>query len=121
MKIEALPELVNNDAALLHRGRYLTTTFMLEIGDKQHIVKIHEGRITDVTVAGVMPTWIFALRASADTWKKFWAAVPEPGYNDILALVRFGRMRLEGNLQPLMANLLYVKEVLASIRKLEVK
>ena len=121
MKIEALPELVNNNAVLLHRGRYLTTTFMLEIGDKQYIVKIHEGRITDVSVAEVMPTWIFALRASTETWEKFWAAVPEPGYNDILALVRLGRMRLEGNLQPLMANLLYVKEVLASIRKLEVK
>ena len=121
MKIEALPELVNNKAALLHRGRYLSTTFMLEIGDKQVIVKIHEGRITDVSVAEVMPTWIFALRASAEIWEKFWAAVPEPGYNDILALVRRGRMRLEGNLQPLMANLLYVKEVLASIRKLEVK
>ncbi len=121
MKIEALPELVNRNAALQHRGRYLTTIFMLEIGDTQYIVKIHEGHITDVSVAGVMPTWIFALRASAETWEKFWAVVPEPGYNDILALVRRGRMRLEGNLQPLMANLLYIKEVLASIRKLEVK
>jgi len=121
MKIEALPNLVNNDASLLHRGRYLTTSFMLEIGDEQFIVSIHEGRITHVSAAGVMPSWTFALRASEETWKKFWETIPEPGYNDILALVRWGRMRLEGNLQPLMANLLYVKGVLASLRKLEVQ
>ena len=121
MKIESLPDLVNDDAALLHRGRYLTTTFMLEIGDEQFIVDVYKGRIIDVTTAGVMPAWTFALRASEETWKKFWETVPKPGYNDILALVRFGRMRLEGNLQPLMANLLYIKGVLASIRKLEVQ
>ena len=121
MKIETLPERVNNDAVLLHRGRYLTTTFMLEIGNEPFIVHVHEGRITHVASAGVMPSWTFALRASQETWEKFWEAVPEPGYNDILALVRSGRMRLEGNLQPLMANLLYIKGVLASIRKTEVQ
>ena len=61
-----------------------------------------------------------ALRASVEVWEKFLAEVPEPGYNDIMALVRFGRMRLEGNLQPLMANLLYIKLVLATLRKPEV-
>lgn len=121
MKLDDLPERVNNNTALVHRGRYLTTVFLLEIGDKPYIITIREGRIVDVAAAPVMPSWTFALRASAEAWEKFWAAVPEPGYNDIMALVRSGRMRLEGNLQPLMANLLYIKDVLASIRKPEVK
>jgi hypothetical protein len=68
-----------------------------------------------------MPSWVFALRAPADVWEKFLATVPEPGYNDILALVRFGRMRLEGNLHPLMANLLYIKAVLATLRTPEAR
>ena len=110
MKIKALPELVNNNPVLLHRGRYLTTTFMLEIGDEQYIVKIDDGRVTNVSPATVMPSWTFALRASEETWEKFWQVIPEPGYNDIMALVRFGRMRLEGNLHPLMANLLYINQ-----------
>ena len=121
MKIEALPELVNNNAALVRRGRHLTTTFMLEIGDKQYLVSVLNGRILDVTAAKVMPCWVFALRAPAEAWRKFWAPVPEPGYNDIFALIRRGLMRIEGNLQPLMANLLYIKAVLASIRAPEVK
>ena len=121
MNIESLPDRVNGNTALVRRGCYLTTTFMLEVGNTQYLVKVQEGRISDISKAQVMPSWVFALRASAEVWEKFWAAVPEPGYNDILALLRWGRMRFEGNLQPLMSNLLYIKEVLASVRKPEVE
>jgi hypothetical protein len=121
MKLDVLPDLVNNNAALVRRGRYLTTTFMLEIGPEQFMIRVRNGRIIDVAPSGVMPSWSFCLRAPEEVWKKFWAGIPEPGYNDIFALIRRGLMRLEGDLQPLMANLLYIKEVLASIRMPEVK
>ena len=121
MKIEALPELVNNNTALVRRGRWLTTTFMLEIGDEQYMVSVDKGRIIDVAAAAIMPSWVFALRAPTETWQKFWEKEPEPGYNDIFALIRKGLLKLEGNLQPFMANLLYIKGVLASIRMSEVK
>jgi hypothetical protein len=42
--------------------------------------------------------------------------MPEPGYHDVIAMTRLGVARLEGDLQPLMANLRYVKEVLESPR-----
>lgn len=121
MDISALPDLVNGDPVLVRRGRWLTTTFLLEIGEDKHLVSVHEGRITGIVTPGLTPSWTFAFRAPAEAWEKFWQPVPEPGYNDIFALIRWGRMRLEGNLQPLMANLLYLKEVLASPRKLEGK
>ena len=41
---------------------------------------------------------------------------PPPGFTDIFALQRKKLLRMEGNLQPLMANLLYFKDVLASLR-----
>jgi hypothetical protein len=44
--------------------------------------------------------------------------VPRPGYHDLFALTRFGRARIEGDLQPLMANLRYIKEVLEVPRRL---
>ena len=40
--------------------------------------------------------------------------MPAPGYHDVIAMGRLGVARLEGDLQPLMANLRYIKEVLAS-------
>jgi hypothetical protein len=119
--IEKLPELVNDDAVLVRRGRYLSVDFMIEVGERQYIVRVREGRIAGVDVGPfVMPSWTFAVRGSAEAWERFWEPVPAPGWNDIFALRKDGRMTLDGDLQPLMANLLYIKEVLATPRKLRV-
>jgi hypothetical protein len=43
--------------------------------------------------------------------------VPPPGWHDLFALSKKGVMVLEGDLQPLMANLQYVKDLLALPRR----
>jgi hypothetical protein len=117
--IEKLPELVNDDAVLLHRGRYLSVDFMIEVGERQYLVHVREGRIAGVDEGPfVMPSWTFAIRGPAEVWERFWEPVPAPGWNDLFALRKDGRMAMEGDLQPLMANLLYVKELIAAPRKL---
>lgn len=119
MNLELLPDRVNGNPVLVRRGRYLSTDFMIEIGERQHVVQVRGGRIASVAAGGRMPAWRFALRAAEADWAKFWEPVPAPGYSDIFALVRWKRMRIEGDLQPLMANLLYIKGVLASLRGAE--
>ena len=42
--LERLPEWVNGDAALVRRGRYLSATFLVEVGDTAWLVTVHEGR-----------------------------------------------------------------------------
>lgn len=117
--IEHLPELVNGDANLVRRGRFLSTTFLVGVGEVGWLVKIHEGRIAAVTRAtALMPDFKFALRAPTDAWAKFWHKVPEPGWQDLFALQRHKLLTMEGDLHPLMANLLYIKDVLATPRRL---
>ncbi len=117
--IERLPELVNGDAALVRRGRYFTDTFMLEVGETQYLIHVRQGRIESVeTGPFVMRAWTFALRASAEVWERFWQPLPEPGYHDIFALLRKEQIVFDGDLQPMMANLLYVKSVIAAPRAL---
>jgi hypothetical protein len=116
--IERLVDLVNSDARLVHRGRFLSTTFMLGISDQGYLVKIVEGRIVSITPGPfVTPNFSFALRAPRDEWEKFWKKLPDPGHNDIFALFKRGKLTIEGDLHPLMANLLYIKDVLAAPRK----
>ncbi len=117
--IERIFDLVNADAALVRRGRFLTTDFLVEVGDEPFHVSVQDGRITSVT-RGPAPSrpWRFAIRASAETWREFWQPVPRAGYHDLFALTRFGRARIEGDLLPLMANLRFVKEVLEAPRRL---
>jgi hypothetical protein len=115
--IEALKELVNADAGLVRRGRYLTTTVLLEVGETAFLISIFEGRIATVARGTfVMPSSVFSLRASAAEWEKFWSERPPPGSNDVLALIRRRVLRVEGDLQVFMAHLRYFKEALAKLR-----
>jgi hypothetical protein len=116
--ILSLPDLVNADAALVRRGRYLTVTFLVEAGDTEYLVRVTEGRIVAVEPGPfLMRSWTFALRASDEAWRRFWEPVPGPGYHDLFAMKKLGVARIEGDLVPLMANLRYVKDVLAAPRR----
>jgi hypothetical protein len=118
--VEALMARVNGDEALVRRGRFLTTTFVLEIGQSAWLISIFEGRIVSVGPGPlVMPSSSFALRAPEEEWKKFWSARPPPGSNDLMALIKRRVLKAEGNLQVFMANLRYFKEALAKLRQTE--
>jgi hypothetical protein len=115
--IEQLKERVNADTGLVRRGRFLTTTFLLEVGETAFLISIFEGRIAAVTRGPfVMPSSAFALRAPAAEWEKFWSERPPPGSNDLLALIRRRVLKAEGDLQVFMAHLRYFKEALAKLR-----
>ena len=115
--IETLRERVNADEGLVRRGRYLTTTFLLEVGQTAWLIQIFEGRIVSVTSGPfVMPSSAFALRAPEAEWQKFWSPQPPPGSNDLLALIKRRVLKAEGNLQIFMSHLRYFKDVLAKLR-----
>jgi hypothetical protein len=115
--IETLKARVNGDEALVRRGRFLTTTFLLEVGQTPWLISIFEGRIASVTPGPfVMPSSSFSLRAPAQEWEKFWSSRPPPGSNDLMALIKRRVLKAEGNPQVFMAHLRYFKEALAKLR-----
>jgi hypothetical protein len=115
--IELLKDKVNADAALVRRGRFVTSTFLIEVGSAQWLVSIVEGRIASIAQGPfVMPSWTFALRAPREEWEKFWSASPQPGSNDLMALIRRRVLAAEGELHVFMANLRYFKESLEKLR-----
>ena len=117
--IEKLPDLVNADTALVRRGRLLTVDILLEIGPTPYYVSIESGRIARLERGPrLMRSWSFAIRGSEEAWRQFWQPVPPPQFHDLFALAKRGEFRIEGDLHPLMANLLYFKGVLAAPRRL---
>jgi hypothetical protein len=93
---------------------------MVEIGDISYLVKVAQGQVTEVSRGPfVMPTWSFAMRASAETWDRFWLPLPPPGFHDLFALIKRRALRVEGNLHPFMANLFYFKGVMGKLRASE--
>jgi hypothetical protein len=115
--VEGLQNLANADTWLVHRGRFLDTIFLLEVGADQYLVHIRRGRIEAIQKGPlVMPRWSFALRAPAEAWATFWKPVPPPGYNDLIGMAKMRALRIEGDQHPFMANLRYFKDLLALLR-----
>jgi hypothetical protein len=120
--IETLRARVNADEALVRRGRFLTTTFLLEVGPTAWLISIFEGRVMSVARGPfVMPSSSFALRAPEEEWQKFWSHRPPPGSNDLMALIKRRVLKAEGDLHIFMANLRYFKDALAKLRKEEAR
>ena len=89
------------------------------IGTRELLVKVGHGAvecIDDMAALRPLTPWDFSVTAEADSWQRFWNVVPDAGWHDIFALMRFGRMRVEGNLHPFMAHLQFVKDLLAAPR-----
>jgi len=116
--LDDLADLVNRDASLVRRGRYLSTTFLVEMGSTAWLVTVHEGRVTRLERGPfLMRAWSFAIRASEEAWRRFWEPVPAAGWHDLFAMTKGGHATVEGDLRPLMANLRYVKDVLTKPRR----
>jgi hypothetical protein len=114
-----LPRLAAGDPDLIRRGAFFDARFQVGIGAIQFDVVIGAGRITSLERGPfVMRPWRFAVRGTAEAWGRLWQPVPEPGWHDLLALVKRGCASVEGDLQPLMANLQYVKDLLALPRRI---
>ena len=59
--IEKIASLVNADARLLRRGRFVDTTFMIAIDDAYTLIRIEGGRIAKVTPGPfITPDYSFA-------------------------------------------------------------
>ena len=115
--IESLPDLVNRDPAIVRWGRGMNETFLVEVGATQYLLTVRDGKLQVEKGPFAQRSWRFAIRAKREAWEKFWQKVPPPGFNDIFALFKRGQLTIEGDLHPFMANLLYIKDVLAAPRK----
>ena len=114
--LEALPDLVNANPALVRRGRWTHATCLIEIGEQGWLVRIDAGRITVQRETWRVSDWDFAIRGPEEAWLKFWASMPPPMHHDLHALVRTGKFRLEGDIDLMLANMLYLKLVLETLR-----
>jgi hypothetical protein len=116
---ERLPRLLADDPNLIRRGAFFDAQFQVGIGAIPFDVVVAAGEIAALERGPfVMRSWRFAVRGTTEAWSRLWQPVPDPGWHDLSALVKRGSMSLEGDMQPLMANLQYVKDLLALPRRL---
>lgn len=119
--LETLKDRVNADAPLVRRGRWVNLTFLLGIDDEDFLVTIAEGKVESVAPRRLATdTGCFTIRAGKETWAEHWSVMPKRDYHDIWSMLPKGLAKIDGDLLPLMQNLQYFKDVIASPRRKEV-
>lgn len=101
---------VNNDPALLRRGRFYSAQIKLEFDDDSILFEVEDGKLIRLAEnSDEPPANGFTLSASKKTWEKFQAVNPPPGFHDISAMLDAKHVSLSGNALLMLSNLFYVK------------
>ena len=105
------------DERLAKRGRFIALDCVVAIDGEARLLHVDAGRASLRAPGKPLQSSAFSIRGSARAWAALWAPEPLPGWHDLFALCKRGEMQIEGNLQPLMANLQWFKDVLALPRE----
>jgi len=105
--VEDFQRATDSDPEIQAHGKYFTCSYLLDMEEHRYVVKMNGGKVERVAVdpGPLDERYQFALRASADTWRKMAAPVPEPMYHGIWAAAFQRDLRLEGDLLVMMQNL----------------
>lgn len=116
--LQALLRLLAADASLQRRARGLNIRLLLVASDRGKVVTFRDGAVLSVEDdRGPMHDWDLSMSMEEADWLAFWQAEPAPGWHDIFALTRGGRLKIAGNHLPLMRHLQVVKDILALPRR----
>ena len=115
--MDGLQAAVNENASLQHWGRWVSLEFLLGVGNTDYLIRIKEGSVTDVRLRSLpIESGVFTIRAAADVWAEHWRPVPKRDYHDLFSMLSAGLAQLDGDITPLMQNLIYFKELIAAPR-----
>ena len=105
--VNAFRQANDNDQAIQAEGKYFSCSYLLDMEQHRFLVQMHRGKVENVLVdpEPLDEQYQFAIRASADTWRKFAQAIPLPMYHGIWAASFREDMRLEGDILVLMQHL----------------
>lgn len=118
-RFESIQHQVNADHGLVHRGRYLTASIKVFVGDLPYMLNIRSGEIHSISRQWpLFATADLIIQATEEAWEALWEPYPRPGWHDLFALTKRGVMRIEGNSHVLFAHLQYLKDVLNAPRRI---
>jgi hypothetical protein len=117
LPLETLKDRAAGDALLARFGLDFDCALLIGDGDTDWLVEIARGAVVRVAKGPfIMPRTDLRLRADRETWSKFLAPLPPPGFHDLLALRRYKRIQIEGDIRLLSSYLFYLKRLFALLR-----
>ena len=116
--IKNIKKLVNNNTQIISKGRWVKLKFILGVDAEDFIFEINCGKIVSIEKRTVdTKTGLFKISASLTSWKKHWLYMPPRDYHDLFAMLSKKIIKIDGNILPLMQNLQFFKDLIASNRE----
>ena len=116
--IKNIKKLVNNNTQIICKGRWVNLKFILGVDSEDFIFEINCGKIISIEKRTVdTKTGLFKISASLTSWKKHWLYMPPRDYHDLFAMLSKKIIKIDGNILPLMQNLQFFKDLIASNRE----
>ena len=96
------------------RNRNASLVLLIRFGHEAVLVSIQAGQVGQIS-RDIKPltSHDVSISAEPEVWQRFWERIPVAGSHDIFALTKREEMQIQGNLQPFMAHLQFVKDLLA--------
>ena len=111
---------VNSNSRLVFKGRWINLTFTFGIGNEDHLIKISNGIIQTIHTRLILTeSGTFRIHGQSESWDKHWLKIPPRDYHDIFAMLAKKIITIDGDLTPLIQNLQYFKDLIASNRSLD--
>ena len=108
---------VNSNQSLTKRGNWVTVAFTFGIEDTDLLINIINGKIDSIKKRTLLTeSGIFRIHGSNECWEKHWLKVPPRDFHDIFSMLAKKIITIDGDLLPLMQNLQYFKDLIASNR-----
>ena len=118
--IEQWINIVNSNQKLVDNGKWLNISFTFGYGNDDYLFEINNGRILSISRRDLQTkSGIFKIHADTKSWEKHWLTIPPRDYHDIFAMLAKKIVTIDGNLIPLMQNLQYFKDIIASNRQIK--
>ncbi len=118
--IEQWINIVNSNQKLVDNGKWLNISFTFGYGNNDYLFEINNGRILSISRRDLQTkSGIFKIHANPKSWEKHWLTIPPRDYHDIFAMLAKKIVTIDGNLIPLMQNLQYFKDIIASNRQIK--
>tara|TARA_Y100000588_G_C14084104_1_gene851420 strand:+ start:338 stop:706 length:369 start_codon:yes stop_codon:yes gene_type:complete len=116
--IKNIKKLVNNNTQIISKGRWVKLKFILGVDAEDFIFEINCGKIVSIEKRTVdTKTGLFKISARLTSWKKHWLYMPPRDYHDLFAMLSKKIIKIDGNILPLMQNLQFFKDLIASNRE----
>jgi len=111
---------VNSNSRLVYKGRWINLTFTFGIGNEDHLIKISNGIIQSIHTRLILTeSGTFRIHGQSESWDKHWLKIPPRDYHDIFAMLAKKIITIDGDLTPLIQNLQYFKDLIASNRSFD--